>query len=480
MITNKSISDLKKNVSVGDNAIVVGGSIAGMLAARVLAEKFSTVTIIELDKLPERPGIRKGVPQSTQPHTLLVKGYRILEKLFPGIGAELSADGALSIDWAQEFHHFHCLPNWRGWSATAQSPSDIVSFTCSRPLLEWAIRQRITKFTNVHFIEQHRVIGLLCNSSKTQVMGVRLRSVAGSDEDDLPATLVVDASGRCSHSPEWLRNLGFTSPSETIVNSFLSYATRRYREPKGFRADWKIMVISHTPEIGTRQSYLAKIEGGEWIATLGSFGHDMPPTDNEGFLQFARSLPSPKFYEAIINAEPISPIYAYRATANRLRHYERIKLPQGFVVLGDAVCALCPIYGQGITVSALSAIVLLDWLNEGSLIPSHFQESLAKSNHFHWASATIQDSRFPSTVGGSNQDQITTFLHWYTEQAFLLANRDPELHKTVVKIIHLLRSPLALYHPKIIFQVLTQKSTLFNISDRLFNHLVQSLSDESI
>lgn len=443
------------HVNVGNHAVVVGGSIAGLLSARVLADSFASVTIIETDKLPEKPEVRKGVPQSAQPHVLLTRGYRILSDLFPGIGASLRAAGALTIDWAREFHHF----GHGGWSACADSPSDIVSFTCTRPLLECAIRRQLSDFSNVRFVEQYRVTGLLANPSKTHITGVCLRSISGATEDELQATLVVDASGRRSQAPHWLQSLGFTPPSETVVNPFLGYATRRYREPEGFQADWKVMLISHSPPNGTRLGYLAKIEGGEWIATLGGYGRDFPPTENDGFLDFARSLPSPKFYEAIKDAEPVSPIYAHRATANRLRHYEKVMLPRGFVALGDAVCALCPVYGQGMTVSALSAIVLRDWLSElhsrdGDFMPSRFQKSLAKSNSLHWTLATGQDSRFPTTSGGSKPSQLSGLLHWYPERLQLMANSDPNLHTLFIEVAHLLKSPLALYHPKVVFRVL--------------------------
>ncbi len=444
-------------VKAGDRAIVIGGSIAGLLSARVLADSFAEVTIIEIDKLPEKPEARKGVPQSVQPHVLFAKGYRLLEEFFPGIGAELSAAGALTIDWAREFHHF----NQGGWTASADSPSEVVSFTCSRPLLEWAIRRRISGFSNVRFVEQHRVTRLLCNPGKTQVTGVRLHSIGGSTEDELQASLVVDASGRRSFAPQWLESLGFTPPSETVVNPFLGYATRRYREPKGFQADWKVMLISHSPPRGTRLGYLAKIEDGEWIATLGGYMRDFPPTENSGFLEFARSLPSPEFYEAIKDAESVSPIYAHRATANRLRHYEEAVLPQGFVALGDAVCALCPVYGQGMTVSALSAMVLRDWLSEPhsrfashSLMPSRFQKSLAKSNSPHWALATGQDSRFLTTSGVSKPSRFGRLMNWYFDRVFLLAHKEPDLHTLFVEIAQLIKSPVALFHPQVVLRVL--------------------------
>ncbi|MBV8882992.1 MAG: monooxygenase [Chroococcidiopsidaceae cyanobacterium CP_BM_RX_35] len=440
-------------------AVVIGGSIAGLLSARVLADNFTKVAIVETDKLPEQPDARSGVPQSVQPHVLFTKGYRILEELFPGIGNELTAAGALTIDWAREFHHF----SRRGWSANAESPSDIISFTCSRPLLEWAIRRRLRNLSQVQFVEQHRAVGLLYDSSQQHVTGIRLRLIGSSAEDELPASLVVDASGRRSQAPQWLESLGFTPPPETVVNPFLGYATRRYREPEGFQADWKVMLISQSPPDGTRLGYLAKIEGGEWIATLGGYGKDFPPIDNAGFLEFARSLPSPEFYTAIAAAEPTSPIYAHRATSNRQRHYEKVALPRGFVALGDAVCALCPVYGQGMTVSALSAIVLRDWLRKsqrlranGSLLPSRFQKRLAKSNSPSWNLATGQDLRFPTTSGEREPSKSNGFLRWYIEQLISMANEDPKLHTLFLETAHLLKSPIALFHPKVVFRVVTR------------------------
>lgn len=454
---------LHQQSSINDQAVVIGGSVAGLLAARVLADVFDQVRIIERDQLPQRPDIRKGVPQSAQPHVLFTKGYQILEELFPGIGAELRAAGALAIDWAREFDHFS-----RGqWNAKADLPSQVVSLTCSRPLLEWAIRRRLSNFANVQFLQRSRVTGLLCNHSNTGVNGIRLQRMGGSGED-VSAKLVVDASGRGSQAPEWLKSLGFTPPAETVVNPFLGYATRRYRPLPGFQADWKVMLIDHSPPDKTRLGYMAQIEGGEWIVTLGGYGRDFPPIDNQGFLEFARSLPSPKLFEAIQHVEPVSPIYAHRATANRMRHYEKTALPEGFICLGDAVCALCPVYGQGMTVSALAAIVLRDWLREqqgrsanGNYSSVRFQKKLARSNALAWAIATGQDSRFPTTAGRIQPGRLSKLLnklsHQYTERALRLANEDPSLHTLFMEVGHLLKSPFALYHPKVMFRILNMR-----------------------
>jgi len=440
-------------------AIVIGGSIAGMLAARVLADSFENVIIIETDKLPAHASIRKGVAQSVQPHVLFTKGYRILEELFPGIGRSLSDAGAISIDWAKEFHYFT-----KGkWSASNPDDSDIVSVTCSRPLIEWAIRQKLSNFSNVQFLEQHRVTGLLSNPNQTTITGVCLHSLVDNTSNSMPASLVVDAAGRRSNAPLWLKNLGFTPPPETVINPFLGYATRRYRQPEGFTSDWKVLLISQQPPLNTRLGYLAKIENGEWIATLGGYGHDFPPTDEAGFLEYAHTLSSPKFYEAIKQAQPVSPIYAHRATANRMRHYEKIKLPLGFVALGDAVCALCPVYGQGMTVSALSAIVLKDWLktsqtskNNALGNPASFQKNLAKSNQLHWMIATSQDSRFPTTAGRNEPGKLGSVLGWYMQHLEIMASEQSSIQTLVMEIAHLLKSPIALYHPNIVLRVLAR------------------------
>jgi len=192
--------------NIDDRAIVIGGSIAGLLSARILADRFGTVTIVETDKLPDRPFARIGVPQSVQPHILFTKGYRILAELFPKIEEQLKAGGALPIDWTREFHHFSHL----GWNANSSSPSSLVSGSCSRPLLEWSIRQQLANYANVQFVDGHRVMGLLLHESETRITGVSLRPRNGNRQE-LAASLVVDASGRRSQAPSWLRELGFTS-----------------------------------------------------------------------------------------------------------------------------------------------------------------------------------------------------------------------------------------------------------------------------
>ena len=433
-----------------DRALVIGGSIAGLLSARVLADYFKQVIILDRDRLPETPQARRGVPQSVQPHVLFTKGYHILEEFFPHIGKQLRDHGALTIDWGREFKHYveGC------WGLETEAPTDIVSVTCSRYLLEWAIRQELSQLPGITILEQSKVIGLLYDAAANRVTGVKLNSA-----EPVTADLVVDASGRSSQAPQWLEQVAQTAVPETVVNPHLGYVTRRYQSPDNLKSNWKVLLISQTPPDDTRLGYLARIENGELIATLGGYSKDFPPLDDQGFLKFAESLAQPDFYRAIADATPTSPIYAHRATANRLRHYEQIKLPAGFVTLGDAVCALCPVYGQGMTVSALGAKTLQEWLDKSSpdkLDNNRFQQQLAKSNSFHWMMATSQDSRFPSTVGRINKEGIVNqLITGYMNRLLRKSAVEPRLHVMFMEVAHLLRSPLSLYHPAVIWQVLT-------------------------
>ena len=79
--------------NLGDIAVVLGGSMAGLLAARVLAERFTTVVVVERDRLPDAPEPRRGVPQGKHIHGLLAGGQQAFEQLLPGLTQELEADG---------------------------------------------------------------------------------------------------------------------------------------------------------------------------------------------------------------------------------------------------------------------------------------------------------------------------------------------------------------------------------------------------
>ncbi|MBX9257781.1 FAD-dependent monooxygenase [Desmonostoc muscorum CCALA 125] len=449
-------SSLQSTIRQPKQAVVIGGSIAGLLAAKVLTKYFERVTVIERDNFTPEAEHRHGVPQSPHVHTLLKRGLQSLEELFPGIEAQLADSGASAIDWGND------LP-WLGFAGWApRFNSGLITHTCSRNLLEQTIRSRLAAEDNLVFMQEGQVISLLSSSDRSSVTGVRVR-FRNQPETDLTADLVVDASGRNSPAAQWLEAMGYAAPQETVINSFLGYASCWYQPPANLQYDWQCLYVTVQPPNNNRGGVIYKVEGNRWILTLIGVGKDYPPTDKDGFLDFARSLRSPIIYEAIKDAQPLSSIYGYRRTENRLRHYEKLKrLPEGFVLVGDAVCAFNPVYGQGMTVAALDALTLDQCLNQqlskhsdGNLIglSRHFQKQLNKVIGVPWLMTTGEDLRWHTTEGGQ-PDFISRLMQRYLDQVLLLQTENAEIHKTFLEVIHMLKPPTAFFQPSISTKVL--------------------------
>ena len=444
------------------HAVVIGGSMAGLLAARVLADHFEQVTVVDRDWFPKRPEFRKGVPQARHLHVLLGRGLESLERLVPGFEADVVAAGAPVVEAPETL--------WLNSAGLARRyPSPLRLLGASRELIEWQVRTRVTRLGNVRLLEAREVTGLLPGLSKRAVAGVRLRSRGPGDrtdcESDLQAGFVVDASGRASRAPQWLAALGYQPPEETRINPFLGYATRQYKIPASFQADWRMVVINAKPPTNGRTGALFPIEGGRWMIGMVGAGRDYPPTDQAGFLEFARGLRSPLLYETIKDAEPISPIYSYRHTDNQRRHFERLRRwPERFVVVGDATCSFNPIYAQGMTVVAMTAVALDRDLAEhrrGSGedlggFARRFQRRVAETNSGAWTMATSEDLRYPWTEG-ARLGLPTRIMHRYADRVLEVANGNPKVNIAFVNVVNLRDPPTALFHPMVLLPVLARR-----------------------
>ncbi len=447
----------------GNHALVIGGSMAGMLAARVLADHFERVTILERDRFPEDgPVPRKGVPQARHVHALLKRGRVALERLFAGIGDELVAAGAPTLDMANDIAWL----NPAGWGV--RFPSDLGFVSFSRDLLDWHVRRRLVADNGgVRFLKGYDVTGLVPDADGAGVAGARVRQRDGSGvvggEEELHADLVVDATGRGSRAPEWLEALGCPRPEETVINAHLGDATRVYRRPPGFRADWKMVFVQAAPPEITRGALLLPIEGDRWMLTLAGRDRDYPPTDEAGFMEFARSLRNPIIRDAIEGAEPLSPIHGFRQTANRRRHYEKLpRQPHNFLVTGDAACAFNPVYAQGMTTAALGAETLQACLREqrrrrpgGDLtgLARSFQKKLAGINKAPWMLATGEDFRVRGVEGGK-PNAMNRFMHRYMDRVLELSTEDAGVRLALLEVFNLLKPPTAILASAIAAKVL--------------------------
>jgi 2-polyprenyl-6-methoxyphenol hydroxylase-like FAD-dependent oxidoreductase len=446
------------------HAVVVGGSLAGMLAARVLSDHFIVVTLLERDQLPEIPAARKGLPQGRHVHALLERGRGILERFLPGLTEELVYAGAELVDATRDVAWLNAY----GWYV--RFPGKLRLLASSRDLIDWGVRGRVAALPNVRIRQGADVTGLIRRPGDgNSVAGVRLRARRTGLEairhgEELAADLVVVADGRNSRLPDWLTALGYERPQETVVNSFQGYASRLYRPAADFKIDWKALYIQQAPPADPRGGLVAAVEGGLWLVSLVGGDGDYPPTDEDGFLAFARSLRSPALYEAIAKAEPLTPITGQRATENRLRHYDRLKqFPDGVVALGDAVCAFNPVYGQGMTAAALGAVALDRWLRADSsrLGPERgrvFQHGLDRATAAAWRLSAAADYRFRTTEGPP-QGFVARLTGSYIAGVMQAATRRPWVRQRLTEVLQLLRRPSALFGPGVLARLAWDRLT---------------------
>ena len=440
-----------------NHAVVIGGSMAGLLAARALCDHFERVTVVERDRLPESPGPRKGAPQARHLHALMNRGLRILNSFFPKLQDELQARGALVIDMANDM-------TWltpAGWGVNFES--DIAIMGCSRDLLEWCVRQQLSASPQVQFVDGCDVRGLVGSGNAVRGVRIQRRDYSGAAAKTIEADLIVDASGRGSHAPQWLRELGYQAPKEIVINASLGYTSRVFRRPGKLADDRYGAYIQPAPPNDNRGGVLFPVEGDRWILTLAGYGGDYPPSDEAGFLEFTRSLRSSIIYDAVKDAESLSEIYSYRATENRLRCYEKLsRMPDGFAVAGDAACAFNPVYAQGMTAAALSALTLSECLTtqrrrrpDGSLsgFSLRFQKKLAKVNSAPWMLATSEDFRVRGVTGGS-PDCITRFMQRYVDQVVALSTDSAAMRDRLLRVFNLLAGPQMLFHPLVVFRII--------------------------
>ncbi len=429
-----------------DHAVVVGASIGGLLAARALSDTHAQVTVVERDRLPDAATARRGVPQGRHAHGLLDRGREVLEELFPGLTDELLARGVTAADLQSGFRWVN------GGRLLCQAPSGLVGLGVSRPLLESRVLARVRALPNVTVVEGRDAAGLATSAGGGRVTGLRVRTgPAGSAEELVPADLVVDASGRGSRGPQWLEEVGWTAPPVEQVTIGLAYASRSYRrDPAGPDG----AAVAGTRDNPRGAAMIAQ-EGDRWIVSIGGILGDAAPLDHEGYTAFAATLPSPLVHEVVRDAEPLGDAVRFRYPASTRHRYERLdRCPEGFLAFGDALASFNPVYGQGMTVAAVEALLLRDCVRAGTAgLPRRFAATAAALVDAPWQIAVGGDLRFPAVQGP--RTRRVRAVNAYLERLYVAAAHDPEVGRAFLRVVNLQDPPEHLLAPGVARRVLT-------------------------
>ncbi len=435
---------------LGEHAVVLGASMGGLLAARVLADFYETVTVVERDVLPETSANRRGVPQGRHVHLLLGRGSQVLDELFPGFLDELVAAGAPSFDGDMSKLY---LSNGGHLFPRSGRAIDVPFFLPSRPLLESHVRRRVRAVANVTVLDGHDVVELTSTPPRDRVTGALVRARPDGSERVLGADLVVDAMGRGARTPAFLEGLGYGRPVEDHLGMRLAYSSQLLRIPPGMLNELMV-IIGPVPGRPTGMALFGN-ENNTWIfSVIGMVGRE-PPDELAEMLAFVEDFAPAHVLAAIRAGEPLAEVARYRMPSSQWRRYDKMRrFPAGLLVFGDAICSFNPVYGQGMTVAALEALALQRCLRRGEdgLARRHFQAT-AKAVGVAWKMATGADLSLPEVEGP--RPLSVRIANNYVDRVLAAAESDIVVAEQFARVIGFLDPPTSLFHPAFIARVAT-------------------------
>ena len=424
-----------------ERVAILGGGIAGLVAARVLADHALEVVLVERDRISEHPaGPRKGVPQAWHAHSLLAGGHRALELLFPGLRSTLQAAGATTGRGA-----FHCAG---GYLEAGEANSSLFA---SRGLLEATLRRRVLALPNLRLRDGWQVDSPP-RLRDGRLAAVELSRLAGDENKVMDIDLLVDASGRASRMSAWLSALGFDPPPIERIPVRMRYATRHVQRRPGDLDGRSFFSVTPTPNLPRACAVLAQ-EGDRWIVTLVGYFGEQPPDDDKGFLDFARSLPAGDVAQLLESAEPSGGIRTFSFPASVRVRYERARrLPQGLMVAGDALACLTPVYGQGMTIAALQGQALQQCLLAGrDGLDARFRAAAARVVDMAW---TITAGNDRALFPGASFTLAQRLRYRWVQRVIAAGHRDARVAEDFLCVTRLLRSPASLLRPTMVARVI--------------------------
>lgn len=440
------------HTALGKQAVVVGAGMAGLTAARSLANFFEHIVVLDNDTLPETALSRSGTPQSRHIHVLLPGGLQALGRLFPGFEESLSRSGAVRLRMGYDYRMER-----PGYDPFPQRDLGILMYSMTRPLLELTVRRRLADYPNIEIRKNCKALEFTM-SGDAAVTGVRCENPAGTGET-LPADLVIDASGHGNLTLALLKGKNRPLPEETSIGIDIGYATALFDIPEGASPDsGGVYTLPDYPR-NARAALILPVEGNRWVLTLGGRYDQKPPADWEEFLLFAQHLRTPTIYNTIRHARHSDGAVLFGMKASRWRHFERLeKFPRGLLPLGDAICRFNPVYGQGMTVAVLEAEALGRLLgrhgaeNDGLAgLPGAFFAEAGKLIDTPWWTAALPDFVDPRTEGERPPDLKDSLE--FSAALLKLAARDAAVHKLLLEVQSLIKFRSEYRNPELVQRV---------------------------
>jgi 2-polyprenyl-6-methoxyphenol hydroxylase-like FAD-dependent oxidoreductase len=422
-------------------AIVMGGSIAGLCAAAALARNFDRVIVIERDPEPG-PVAHRGAPQGHHIHALLNRGQTIMNDLFPGAFDALEREGAVRADAGTSFRWFQ----FGGWKVS--TPVGVEVWYQSRPLLEHHLRQSLARNPKVEFrfgvaVEQPV-------HTDGRVTGLRLR-----DGSVIEADLTVDATGRGSRSATWLQDWGYGAVPEQKVRLGLGYVSGVFEPTKGPASKHCLAIYQHAPTGNKRTGFCAPLEHGRKIVTLVGYHGDHAPTEIGAFREWAKTLLRREIAKELATLELVGELHKFSFPEQHRRCYGRMKrLPERYLIIGDAMCSFDPTFGQGMSIIAVQAELLAQAARPRSST-TRLQRQLYRVTDVPFSMTANEAHRWSETTGW--KPPLSRLQQAYLARVFEAANRDPEVMQTLTRVCHLLAPPTALFRPSMLLRVLSGK-----------------------
>lgn len=431
-----------QNSHLGEVAVVIGGSIAGLTCAQVLTAHYRSVVVIDRDELPAQPQHRRGTPQSRHVHALLPGGRTAIESIVPGFTEEVVRGGGLLDDY------IHRVDRYLRSGRVASRPSDLKTLFASRPQMETVLRRLVAGHPRITLVDRTGAHGLTWQDDR--VAGVLTSKVGAQDEVVIAADLVVDATGTATRLPRWLSERGHPVPPEEEVRIDLAYVSGSYRLPDDPHRDWVCKLVASRVRVPTMMA-CAMREDGALHVTVGKYGGDTHAAD---VMTWAREIADPAFAGLLESSEPLEQERTYRTVSNVRRHYARIQTPPGILAIGDAVAHFNPALGQGMTVAALEAVALREQLQRYgvSRLARRFYPTADRIIDQAWRVATTND-RLHDWIEGHDHLGARAMNRWLD-----LINRaamvDPVVTEELAAVAGFVAPASGLFAPSFVGRVL--------------------------